>query len=905
MLRCSPESRRVIRLLGLRPTQLRLALPRSGIRSIAGASLALGLALCAWLPGAANAAGDAARALITTPIDEARLVRFPGNTRPEATAARDRGRVPEALHMENIQLLMRRPAEREAALRKTLDDLHDRSSPNFHRWLSAAQLGERYGLEQSDLDAVSNWLRQQGFTVNGAYPSTLFIDFSGTAGQVRAAFHTEIHYLDVGGERHIANMSDPQLPAALAPAVVGIISLHDFRPRPYFKPKPAETTGTSTALVVPADLATIYSLSGLFSSGITGTGQTIAVIEDSDVYGYTSGSGSPDWNSFRSVLGLSSYGGTFTQVQPPKPKSGGATCSDPGAVNGDEFEAILDAEWASAAAPGAAIEVASCANASTSGVLIALENIVHGTSLPAIISISYGGCEASNGTAFNAAFNSLYQLAVAGSTSVFVSSGDEGAAGCDAGATIATHGIGVNGLASTAYNVAVGGTDFGDNRAGTFSTYWNSGNSATFGSALSYVPEIPWNDSCASSLQASYRSYSTTYGSGGFCNSSTGEASYLTTASGSGGPSGCATGTASTGGVVSGSCAGYAKPSWQSLVGNPSDGVRDLPDVSLFAANGIWGHYYVVCDSDPSETIFTTKPCTLPSLGLPLNWSGGGGTSFAAPIMAGIQALVNQKTGAKQGNPNPVYYAIAAAEYGTHGNSGCNSSLGNATSSGCVFYDVTQGDIDVNCTGSQNCYLPSGTNGVLSTSGSTFSSAFAAAPGWDFATGIGTVNAENLVNAWNASDLWFTGGGSVTAGGNLSYSWTVGNSGPRTATSIVLSTTVPPGMSIVSGSSSAGCAQSGQIISCTISSLGIGATTPLTIVIQPGAVQTVNLTFTLTASNGVVFPTNDSVATSLNLPGDGDGGSDGPLPLWADIALGVLLLGAARRAQRSGRAISD
>ncbi len=874
----------------------------SGLGCVAGALLALAVALCALASESAAAAG-AVRPLVTGPADDTRLVRFDGNTRPEATATHDRGRVPDRLRMENMQLLMRRPAETEAALRKAVDELHDPSSPKFHRWLSVAQLAERYGLAQSDLDAVCGWLRQQGFTVNGVYPSTLIVDFSGDAGLVRAAFHTEIHYLEVDGARHYANMKDPQMPAALAAAVAGIISLHDFRPRPYFKPRPAETIGSATALIVPADLATIYSLNALFSDGITGAGQSIAVLEDSDVYNYASGTGSPDWNSFRSALGLSSYGGTFTQVQPPKPKSGGASCSDPGVINGDEFEAELDAEWAGASAPGAAIEVASCANTSTSGVLIALENLVHATNPPAIISISYGGCEAGNGAAFNAAFNSLYELAAAASVSVFVSTGDEGAASCDPGASVATHGIGVNGLASTPYNVAVGGTDFSDNRDGSFTTYWSAGNSPVYGSALSYVPEIPWNDSCASSLQASYRGYAATYGTGGFCNSASGEASFLTTASGSGGPSGCATGTPATSGVVGGSCAGYAKPSWQSVPGIPSDGVRDLPDVSLFAANGIWGHYYVVCDSDPAETIFTTKPCALPAPGQPLAWTGGGGTSFAAPIMAGIQALINQKAGAKQGNPAPIYYVIAAAEYGAGGNGGCNSSSGNAVSSGCVFYDVTRGDMDVNCTGVNDCYLPSGTNGVLSASDSSLATAYMAAAGWDFATGIGTVNAENLVNGWNASDLSLSGGGTVNAAGQLSYAWTIGNTGPRVAANVVVSTMLPAGFSLVAGASSAGCAAVGQVVSCSIASVGIGAIAPLTIVIQPGNGQTANLTFTVTASNGVLFPANDTVATSLNLPDNG-GGTDGPLPLWAEGALGALLLAAARRKLRSRRPLS-
>ena len=118
-------------------------------------------------------------------------------------------------------------------------------------------------------------------------------------------------------------------------------------------------------------------------------------------------------------------------------------------------------------------------------------------------------------------------------------------------------------------------------------------------------------------------------------------------------------------------------------------------------------------------------------------------TSFSSPILAGIQALVNQKNGSPQGNPNVVYYKLAASEYGASGNASCNSTLGNAVASTCTFYDVTQGDMDVNCTGTHACFLPSGTEGVLSTSDKSYLPAYGTTTGWDFATGIGTVNANN------------------------------------------------------------------------------------------------------------------------------------------------------------------
>jgi subtilase family serine protease len=662
-------------------------------------------------------------------------VAIPGNVSPYAVAANDKGRVDDSTVMSHMLLQLKRPADREQALQALMQQQLTKGSANYHQWLTNAELGEQYGPSQMDVDAITSWLTSQGFTVNKVYQNGLTIDFSGTAGHVRQAFGTEIHHLNVNGESHIGNMSEPQIPAALAGVVEGVVSLNDFRPHVNYKQHVdyTYTSGSSTLeAVTPADLAKIYNLNPLFSAGVNGSGETIALIEDTNVYSTS------DITTFRSTFGLPTA--TFSQVHPE-------SCTNPGDVVGNDGEAELDVEYAGAAAPGATLELVSCADSSTTfGGLIAMENLLEAGNAPTVWSVSYGECEAANGATQNAAYSSTYESAAAEGISVFVSSGDEGAASCDADQSNATHGIGVSGFASTPYNVAVGGTDFGDTYAGTNSTYWSTTNSSTYESALSYIPEIPWNDSCASSLISSKEGYSTPYGKTGFCNSTTGKEDFLTTASGSGGPSGCATGAASTSGVVSGSCAGWSKPSWQSgLVGNPSDGVRDIPDVSLFAANGVWGHYYVYCYSN---TAGEGAACT----GAPSGWAGAGGTSFASPIMAGIQALVDQHnnftTGA--GNPAPTYYSIAKTEYGSSGSSTCNSSNGNTVGSSCVFYDVTQGDMDVNCTGTHSCYKPSGTYGVLSTSTSAYDKAYGTGTGWDFATGIGSVNAYNLVynTAW-------------------------------------------------------------------------------------------------------------------------------------------------------------
>jgi len=702
-------------------------------------------------------------ALIHERVDESKMVALTGNTRLEASAENDAGLVSDDLALDHMMLQLKRSPEQEHAVEQLITELHDPQSPKFHKWLTAAEFGREYGGAESDLRAITGWLEAKGFTVNSVYPNGMVVDFSGNAGLVRRAFQTSIHNLNVNGVHHISNFSNPMIPAALAPAVSGIVSIHDFRPHKMSRAantakRPAYTLGGGAPpAVVPADLATIYDLNPLFSQGITGAGQTIAVLEDTDLYT------AQDWTTFRKTFGLSQLApsGSLTTVH-PSPASGTNNCSDPG-VNTDDDEAILDAEWASAAAPGATIEVASCSDsATTSGLYVAGQNLVNSTNPPAIVSISYGECEAENTASMNLSFNLLFQQAVAEGMSIFVSSGDEGAAGCDVGsfpgsaASSASHGIAVSAYASTPYNVAVGGTDFADVLNGNTNSYWSNTNSATYGSARSYIPEIPWNDSCAGSLYAGYLGYSTGYGANGFCNSITSpngvnsaDAPYnLVVVAGSGGPSNCATGVPSIFGVASGTCQGWAKPSWQSGVsGIASDGVRDIPDVSLFASDGAnWGHFSIICFSDPSNggTPCTGAPNPYGTNGGNSTWSGIGGTSIASPEMAGIQALVNQSVGARQGNPNFVYYALA---------------LSNPS----VFHPVTQGDIDVDCAGIENCFgfignVDYGRNGrifattaggALSVSTTSFVSAYPAdSSTWNFANGLGSVDAYKLVTNW-------------------------------------------------------------------------------------------------------------------------------------------------------------
>ena len=676
---------------------------------------------------------------IVTNIDEANRVTLKGNTHPLALPKYDQGSVSDSLPMQHMLLVLKRSPEQEQELEKLLEEQQNLKSPNYHKWLTAEKLGKNYGPSSQDIAAVVSWLKYHDFQVNGVSKSGLIVDVSGTAGELRTAFHTEIHSYNIKGKQHIANASDPQIPAALAPVVVGFYGLHDFKPKPAIRrPKPALTFTCDTSCPgafqetqydeTPADFNIIYNVPPNTGTGaLTGAGQTVAVLEDSDAQ-------SIDISSFRKAFGIDGFSGAYSQIQP----AGSVTCTDPGKTS-DEYEAAPDAEWGNAIAPDANVELAACASTSTTfGALIAAQNLLDLATPPPIMSLSYVQCESSLGSAGNTFVNTLWQQAATEGVSVFVAAGDSGAAACDDPntATDATGGIAVNGFASTPFNVAAGGTDFKDTSDGNNTNFWKATNTSTnFASAKSYIPETTWNDSCAGSVLYSQSGFTDGVQS---CNdpSTTG---LLDVVAASGGPS-------ST----------YAKPSWQNVDGNPADNKRDLPDVSLFASDGFWNHAIVFCMSDTGQD---GTPCTY-TVPLDVFNNSAGGTSFTAPQLASIQALINQKVGATstasggQGNVAPIYYSLASTEYGVTGTpntanlTSCKSTLGKNVGTACVFYDITTGNIDVPCTGTVKCYTGGNPYGVLSTSSTTQNVAYPQKTGWDFATGIGTINVTNLVNSW-------------------------------------------------------------------------------------------------------------------------------------------------------------
>jgi subtilase family serine protease len=701
---------------------------------------------------------------ITEKIDESKLVTLGGNTTPAAARAEfDRGAVPDDFRFEHLLLLLKRDPETEARLKQQIDAMHDPTSAQFHRWLTAEQFGARYGVHPQDSAAIQEWLRSHGFTVNQAYKNGLLLDIAGTAKQIRETFHTEMHSLVLpNGEKHVANIRDPQIPAALASAVEGM-PLHDFFRRPRItKMKPVSFDheagkwqphftlpfqGTDFFVVAPYDFATIYNLTPLWNQGFTGKGVTIATVEDTNL------AHPSDWSTFRKTFGMDGFKqGNFKQIYPG--------CKNPG-QNSDEIEAALDVEWASAAAPDANIELFACPNTdTTSGLDTAIINLLE-TDPPDIISDSYGLCETVTGQAEVALENFEAEFATIEGVTFFIAQGDTGADECAPIETTAYSTLGINSgdNTATAFAVDVGGTDFmaqynQDTSGVPISNYWSATNNPkTLASARSYIPEIPWNDGCTSQLIYSdpfIGPFTQSFGRPGFCNSSVGQEFFLDYYAGSGGPSTCFTGTPSIPGVVSGSCKGNPKPSFQfGVPGVPNDGLRDQPDLSLFAADGIWGSFYVECLSDTSQGGTT---CTADNDALFL---GGGGTSFASPAMAGIQALINQQFG-RQGDANYAYYFLAAQQFSAQGASLCNASQtnGRLPAATCVFNDVTAGDIDIPC--GQNadghfydCHGADVRNiGELSISNKKNEPAYPATAGYDLATGLGSVNATNLFYAW-------------------------------------------------------------------------------------------------------------------------------------------------------------
>jgi subtilase family serine protease len=709
---------------------------------------------------------------IAAAIDESTLVTLKGTVHPLANAANDRGAAPDSMPLQRLHLVLKRSPAQEATLRQLIRDMHTPGSASYHKWLTPEQFGEQFGPSDQDIATVQSWLGAHGFEVGKVQPGKQVIEFSGNVAQMRDAFHTQIHKYVVNGETHHANAGAPQIPSALAPVVGGFVSLNNFRLKHYLRvlgkatyntqthtAKPEWTYGNGSGVtfpLAPADYAKQYDLSPLYAAGINGSNQTIAIVNDSNV--------NIDLvNQFRSIFGLSP---NPPQVIIDGNDPGIDGINNPDGPNFDSGEAYLDVEWSAAIAPAATVDLVIAADtALESGLILAMEHAVYGNIAP-VISLSFGACETGLSST-NSFLNSLWEQAAAQGTTVMVSAGDNGSAGCDNDNSqyYAVGGLAVSGFASTPYNVAVGGTDFFYSDYNNLAllniqlgTYWNTTpTQLPQASLLQVIPEQPWNDSQYGLNAINY--YTDISGS-----------TATTIAGGSGGASSC--GLVST---TTGACTGgYPKPAWQTGAGVPADGVRDIPDVSLYAADGANFSYIPTCASDGD--------CQLPSGSNLVQITGVGGTSASAPSFAGIMALVNQEHG-RQGQANFVLYPLK-------------------TQFPAAFHDVTQGTNSMPCAfspSSPNCIA---VNNPITVTDPTYGTAeegqigtgatpdYNATAGYNLATGLGTIDANLLVTHWSSIKFASTtlnltspaGGTTITHGTSLTFTGTVTGTGNATPT---------------------------------------------------------------------------------------------------------------------------
>ena len=722
---------------------------------------------------------------VTAPVTNTALVTLKGNTHPLAQARYDQGAASPSLATGRMKLLLKRSPAQQLALQQYLGGLQDPHSANYHKWLTPTAFGASFGIADADLQAVEGWLTSEGFKIEGVPASRNLIEFSGTTGQVAQAFHTSIHSYLINNETHHSNASDPEIPAALAPVVLGLAPLNDFRAHhehvlgnrsqvtakngsvqvvsslaPGSKPSitGTEQDGTTPFLyVTPSDAATIYDSPNVLNRNFkgtaqyTGSGVNIGVAEYSDIP-------TADYLNYRRLFLNES-----TPVQPNLVVDG----VDPGILysTGDAGEALLDVEVAAGLAPQANIYAySSSSDLLEDGLTDAIIRAIEDNTV-SLLSISYGECEAGQGVSGNAEISEIYQQAAAQGITVIVAAGDSGSASCDDGALVASHGLTVSGNASTPYNIAVGGTDF-DVLSLNFTQYVGTGatggSSPYYGSALGLIPENPWNDSITNNPPGLFSTNTAAM------YDIDGSQSTILDA-GSGGASNaaiCPNNEVDQNGNCLVALTGYPTPPFQSAVSSAASangatpaGVRYLPDVALFAAPGTehqaaWAY----CSDSTVDGASTSYINCAPAADGSFSLDAIGGTSASTPAFAGTLALVIQSQGgARQGVANNVLY-----------------NLQQGSSGSAVFRDITAGNNSVPCSaGSANC------------STNDFLEGFNAGAGYDLASGLGSVDISALVSDWSSVAFGATTTALTVNGGTAPITITHG-------TAVTLGATVSP-----------------------------------------------------------------------------------------------------------------
>lgn len=609
---------------------------------------------------------------ISEEIDSSQRALLPGSHPPMARPESDAGRMPSGTPLQGVSIVFSRSAAQEADLQTLLSAQQNLASPLYHKWLTPDQFAVRFGVADADIAKVQSWLQQQGFAIDGGSRSKDRVTFSGTSEQVEAAFSTELHYYNVNGQRHFAPATDLAIPAALSSLVQTITNLSTFRPKSHLKisaPRRAPNADFTSSqsgehFLTPGDIATIYDIKSAYNAGYTGSGKSVAAVGQSEIV-------LSDIENFQKAAGLTVKDPTLVLV----PNSGTAAIS-----TGDESESDLDLEYSGAIAKGATIYFVYVGNNSNYSVFDSLTYAIENRTAP-VITISYGDCESDLGSGEYASLNAKLAQAASQGQTVVTADGDSGSTDCYGNTdqnTTEQEALAVDFPSSSQYVTAMGGTEFpaADVAVGN-NTYWAAQSSADIiSSALSYIPEQVWNDDDA------------------------------------------ANGLSAGGGGVS---AFTSRPSWQANVpGIAAGSFRLVPDLSLTASPNNAGFLY--CSSDSSLNI--NGSCSNGFRDANNEFlTVAGGTSFDAPIFAGMVAIINQKLNSSgQGVVNPVLYTLA----------------GDSSTYASAFHDITSGNNE--CTAGPT---------YCSTSGE---SEYPATTGYDEASGLGSVDFNNLLNAWPGSN---------------------------------------------------------------------------------------------------------------------------------------------------------
>ncbi len=741
----------------------------------------------------------------------------------------DAGRMPSDARLTGMSIVFNRSAAQEADLQSLIAAQQDPHSPQYHQWLSPEQYGARFGMAQADLDKVQTWLQQQGFSIDSVARGRNMIRFSGTAGQVEQAFQTQMHYFKSNGKTNFSPATLLSVPSAIAPTIAAVRNLSDFKPRPMHVSTHRAFTSSQSGNVffAPGDIAVTYDINPLYSAGVNGTGQSIAIVGQSAVL-------TSDIEAFENAAGLPVKDPVMVLV----PNSGSSTVVS----GGDEGESDLDIEWSGAIAKGATIDFVYTGNAGTLNAFDALAYAIDEKIAP-IISVSYGACEtALNGYSVE---TQLAQAAVQGQT-VLAASGDQGSTACsgdttDNLTTAQQFAIAVNYPASSQYVTGVGGTEISAaDDLSTNSTYWvGQGSSDVSTSAKTYIPEIAWNDD------------STQFGLG----ASGGGASAL-----------------------------FARPSWQTgVTGIPSGTQRLVPDVSLYSSAEYPG--YLFCTSDQSDWNTTTAPLQQASCnstfrdGATGDLTVAGGTSFATPIFAGMIALINQKQSWTdgQGLANPTLYKLAAgANYSslfhdvTSGNNNCTAGAtycGTTTTgfSAGTGYDEVTGLGSVDLTNLAGAWPTSTTTLVATTTTVSAASAAPTAGVNDLIT-ITVAEASGTATPTGTVNLSIDGGGTTYSNGGTTTSVTLTANGTATYTANFTTAGAHTIVAQYAGDTANAASTGSVVVTVGGTSSGKGTFTmafsPATLTVSQGSQGSEGLT--ITPSGGYTGTVNLTYNTSNN-----------------------------------------